>query len=90
MNKEDILTWMINFGREWTGLNDLYQLYKTSNVDLWTSDFRDMLGQMHDAMFITKRTKLIKSRFRIRGKEYDIQHAQYRLTERAIKSLEEA
>ena len=93
MKKEDILTWLITFGREWVGINDLYQTYKTNNEDLWSSDFRDMLEQMHNAMYTTKRTKLTKSEIqhRVKGRWYEVElkTEQYRLTERAINSLNE-
>ena len=86
VKKEDILQWLIKFGHEWVDWNDVYDLIDMEVVG-------DIL-EWHDAMLVTKRTKLITyksvSLFSKEFKKFDIAHAQYRLTKRAITMLEEA
>jgi hypothetical protein len=91
MEKEDILQWLISFGREWTDIEQLYEVYAADPVDPHDRKFWKMLDDMHDAMYITKRNKVEMAvlEFMPEAEPTEILNTQYRLTERAINSLEE-
>ncbi len=94
VKKEDILTWLISFGHEWVGIDQLHEVYK-ADQDPHGRMFWDRLQYLHDAMFITKRTKRQKvdSSYILvsapKGFKYPthIQIEQYRLTPRALYEL---
>ena len=93
MKKEELLQWLINFGREWVGIDRLHTVYMADKVDPYGREFLSMLDNLHDCMYITKRTKRTKSQIqhRVKGRWYEVElkTEQYRLTERAIDSLNE-
>lgn len=98
VEKEDILKWLITFGREWVGIDEVHEAYRIS-TDSYQPTFWHMLKAMHDAAYITKRHKAIKVDYYVKApskhsKEWtrkykDLGFEQYRLTQRAIDSLNE-
>lgn len=88
MNKEDILVWLTQLGKEWVGLTAVYHAF----VDKYEVDeviyFWDKLEDWHNGAYITKR--LADAKF---NPIYAISHnegiEQYRLTKKAINSLNE-
>lgn len=92
MNKEDILTWLITFGREWVDIARLHQVYTADQVDPYGNAFWDKIQTMHDTMLITKRTKRHKVELpasKVAGLVHPthILVEEYRLTPRALYTL---
>jgi hypothetical protein len=81
VNKEDILVWLTQLGKEWVGLIDVYNIFKTYDLAFW-----DRLEDWHNGAYITKRHA--DAHF---NKEYNLSlHKsieQYRLTKKAIEAL---
>lgn len=75
MSNEDILTWLIKFGHDWVGLNDVYQTFITDDLKFW-----DRLQAWHDGAYLTKRHVPDAEPRRIE---------QYKLTEKALRLLNE-
>jgi hypothetical protein len=86
MNKEDILVWLTQLGNDWVDWVDVqnkFNFEKVGDIRVW-----------HDGAYVTKRYKLVKYTSHepyIDGKPcvFDIPWDQYRLTKKAIRSLEE-
>lgn len=84
MNKEDVLTWLITFGREWVGVAKLHEVYTDNKVrDL--IEFWDKLSDWHDGAYVTKRNNI--QNYEKVYKDSSIE--EYRLTDKAINSLNE-
>jgi type IV secretory pathway TraG/TraD family ATPase VirD4 len=93
VKKEDILTWLISFGHEWVGVDDLDSVFAIDN-DSYGVMFWERLEHMHNAMLITKRSPITQYNYPVTGKRglhtIEVHKTQYRLTKRAIEMLEEA
>jgi hypothetical protein len=88
VNKEDILVWLTQLGKEWVGLIDVFNTFASDEPDADRDVFWYNLDDWHNGAYITKR--YADAHF---NKEY--QHSlndrieQYRLTKKAIDSLNE-
>ncbi len=86
MNKEDILVWLTQLGKEWVGLTAVYHAFVDKHGVSEVLEFWDRLDEWHDGAYITKRHA--DAQF---DKKYNLSlHEsieQYRLTKKAIDSL---
>jgi hypothetical protein len=86
VNKEDILVWLTQLGKEWTGLPKVYETFVGMHEVDGVLEFWDKLDDWHDGAYITKRHA--DAQF---DKEYNLSlHEsieQYRLTKKAIEAL---
>jgi hypothetical protein len=86
VNKEDILVWLTQLGKEWTGLTKVYETFVGRHEVHEVLAFWKKLEDWHDGAYITKRHA--DAQF---NKEYQQSlHEnieQYRLTKKAIDSL---
>jgi hypothetical protein len=86
VNKEDILVWLTQLGKEWTGLTAVYHAFVGNHEVHEVQKFWDKLDDWHDGAYITKRHA--DAQF---DKDYSLSlHEsieQYRLTKKAIDSL---
>ena len=86
VNKEDILVWLTQLGKDWVGLSTMYEAYVVRHEVNEVLAFWDKLEDWHNGAYITKRHA--DAQF---NKEYqNLFHEsieQYRLTKKAIDSL---
>ena len=88
MNKEDILVWLTQLGKEWTGLIDVFNTFASDEPDADRDVFWMNLQTWHDGAYITKRHA--DAQFN-KDYQYSLHESieQYRLTKKAINSLNE-
>jgi hypothetical protein len=85
VNKEDILVWLTQLGTDWVGIATVYTTYNDEHdISFW-----DRLDEWHDGAYITKRHA--DAKFNPAHASYQTHESieQYKLTQKAIRSLEE-
>jgi hypothetical protein len=89
VNKEDVLTWLTQLGTDWVSVAKLHEVYTDNQVnDL--IEFWDKLIDWHDGAYATKRLNTANfDKYRSMGYNDRDSIEEYRLTKKAIRSLEE-
>jgi hypothetical protein len=92
VNKEDVLTWLTQLGTGWVSVAKLHEVYTANEVND-IMEFWDKLTDWHDGAYATKRYNLAnyekqyKNQYRSYKTSMGVE--EYRLTKKAIRSLEE-
>lgn len=88
MSKEDILVWLTQLGKEWVGLTAVYHAFVDNHGVSEVIEFWDRLDEWHDGAYITKRHADAKFNPTYASSQHE-SIEQYRLTKKAINSLNE-
>ena len=86
MNKEDILVWLTQLGKEWVGLIDVFNTFVSDEPDADRDVFWYNLESWHNGAYITKRHADAKFNPTYASSQHE-SIEQYRLTKKAIDSL---
>jgi hypothetical protein len=80
VNKEDVLTWLTQLGTDWVGAVRAHYVFNPDRTAKGEHAYWDMVGVGHDSAYLTMRRTTV----------YQGGYTHYKLTPKAIRSLEEA
>jgi hypothetical protein len=90
VNKEDVLIWLTQLGKDWVSVAKLHEVYTANEVNDLIS-FWDKLMDWHDGAYTTKRINTANyEKYISMGYNHMDSIEEYRLTKKAIRSLEDA
>jgi HEPN domain-containing protein len=89
VNKEDVLIWLTQLGKDWVGLTVAFRTFVGIHEVDDVLEFWEKLESWHDGAYITKR--YADAKFNPAHASYQKHESieQYKLTNKAIRSLEE-